>query len=556
MAIFSWRSAAIGVLGASVAMAIWMVMWPGAALANTTCDVTDIQAIFPSSSPVTIISATQESTPSFCEVVGAIKTESDGETGKVEFKLGLPDNGNEWNHLFLFVGGGGFQGTLQSVTGEVAAGFATAVTDTGHESSFGPLSALDGSFGLNADGSPNLPGREDFAVRAVHLSTLAARSITTSFYSGGLVDSYFDGCSTGGRQALVEAQKFPLDFNGIVAGDPAIGDPIAGFNWNQQALLAKPDSWLSPKKIELVDKAVLKECDGRDGVVDGLIQDPRKCNFHPESLECSGGDTSNCLTADQVTALKKIYAGARGPHHKQLYPGYTVSDPGGADGWSLWITGFYPPTFPIPSEPWGTPPTSFVKAPFEWSFQDQFMKYFVFDDPTFNSLTFNFSSAKELAKLNAIVSEFGGNGVNPDLSPFFEDGGKLIMYHGWSDPALTPLISIKYYTSVARKLGGGFHHLQKYARLFMVPGMHHCGGGPGPNVFDPLTPLINWTQGGKAPAEIPASHNNPNTGTVRSFPLCPYPETAVFQGGDVTDAANWKCSAHTNHRFFRHLEKN
>jgi feruloyl esterase len=303
------------------------------------------------------------------------------------------------------------------------------------------------------------------------------------------------------------------------------------------------DSWLPPAQIAVLDAAVTKACDGSDGVIDGLIEDPRLCKFDPASIQCTGGITTNCLTAPHVATVKKIYAGATAAG-TQLYPGYMVSDPGGVDGWILWITGYYTPIFGS-ANPWGTVPTSFEFGPFQFSFQDQFMKYFVFQDPAYDSLTFDFSNPADVAQLNAVITQFGGNGENTDLSPFFGAGGKLVMYHGWSDPALTPLVSVDFYSAMAKTMGGGFKHLQDDARLFMVPGMHHCAGGPGPYAFDPLTPLIGWVEFGVAPDRIIGTV--PSSG--RTFPLCPYPTLAVFQGGDVNDAADWVCKAHTNHRF-------
>ncbi len=484
-----------------------------------------------------------------CIVKGSIATTSGTQTGSVLFAVGLPPPAS-WNGRFVFVGGGGFQGSLPSPTALLPFGFAEAVTDTGHESIFGPAASLDGSFALLPGNVPNMAGIEDFAYRAVHLSTLAGQNLTNQYYAAPMF-SYFDGCSTGGRQALVEAQKFPNDFNGIVAGDPAISDPIAGFNWNDLALLSDStgDSWLPPAQIAVLDAAVTSACDASDGVVDGLIEDPRLCHFDPASIQCSTKLTSNCLTAAQVATLKKIYAGATTPDGTQLYPGYSASNPGGNDGWELWITGFaQPPDGFGVDNPYGVVPASFGAAPLQFSFQDQFMKFFVFDDPSYNSLTFDFGDPTQVALLNTVITTFNSNGEDTDLSPFFGAGGKLVMYHGWSDPALTPFVSVDYYTAVANTLGGGFKHLQDNARLFMVPGMHHCAGGPGPYNFDPLTPLTGWVESGVAPdriiGEVPAG---PQAG--RTFPLCPFPSLAVFQGGNVNDAANWVCKAHTNHRF-------
>ena len=510
------------------------------------CNAANLQTLADkiTSFAVTINSATPAATPvPFCDVKGDITTDVPT-PNTVEFELGLPAT---YNGRLLFLGGGGFNGYIPAgvVDGGVRAQFATAYTDSGHESSFASLageeglSALDGSWGLLPDGGPNTAAQVDFSYLGVHASTVVVQALTAGYYGSSPI-SYFEGCSTGGREALVEAQKFPADYQGIIAGDPAISDPIAGFTWNDKALLSSPDSYLSNGAVAILDAAVTAACDASDGVVDGLIEDPRLCNFDPARIECKRGATSNCLTAAQVATVKAIQAGARAGNGTQLYPGYSLSNPGGPDGWDLWITGFETPTIPpVDGEPWGEPPASLVTAPLQWSFQDQFLKYFVFNDPSYQSLGFKFRSG-DVATLQAVVTKNGGNGENTDLSPFFATGGKLIMYHGWSDPALTPFVSVDYYSGVAKTLGGGFPQLQNNARLFMVPGMRHCSGGPGPYNFDPLTPLIGWVETGVAPerivGEVPAG---PQAG--RTFPLCPFPSLAVYQGGGVDDAANWVC---------------
>ncbi|MGH8013101.1 MAG: tannase/feruloyl esterase family alpha/beta hydrolase, partial [Candidatus Binataceae bacterium] len=345
------------------------------------------------------------------------------------------------------------------------------------------------------------------------------------------------------REAMVEAQKFPDDYNGIIAGDPAIGDPIAGFNWNDQALLASPASYLTPSAIETLDTAVTAACDQSDGVEDGLIQDPEFCHFNVRRLECHGHTSTNCLTEEQIATVEQIVAGAHTEDGDQIYPGYTLSNPGGGDGWIEWITGATQPTFNV-AEPWGQPPLSLATAPLQWSFQDQFLKYFVFNNPAYDSLTFNINS-NDLDLLQAAVTRNASNGENTDLEPFFSHGGKLIMYHGWSDPALTPLVSVNYYNEVAERTDGGIFELRDNARLFMVPGMHHCGGGSGPNVFNALPNLVAWVENGQAPNQIIATHcvNNNTSSCVpdRTMPLCPYPELAHYIGGNLDEASSWVC---------------
>jgi len=541
----------------SLVRLIWLIagaiiMASTSANATVTCDRASLQQAAPSGTTVT--AATNETLPSpyqpmsYCSVSGSIATSTDGQPNQVLFALGLP--ASSWNQNFLFIGNEGFGGSLQAVnSGEFASaisrGYATAATDTGHESQLKSLSAFDGSFGLT-DGEPNVAARDDFGWRAVHVTAVAAEALTVAYYESPIF-SFFDGCSTGGRQGLVEAEEFPTDFNGIVAGAPEIGNQIAAFNWNEASLLSSPKGYLSGGKLTLLSKEVRRACGGDDGVEgDELIQDPSKCRFDPSKLPPCPYDIegSDCFTTEQIDVIKDIYAGPR-INGSQLYPGYMPSDPDGPDGWSQWIMG---PTKPDLSaaEPWHVPPRSFSVAPAQWSFQDQFMKYFVSDAAGYDSLSFDQADPGQLAKLTAAVTQnHGADGENPDLRQFFDAGGKLIIYQGWSDPAVAPLSSVQYYRKVAKQLDVSITSLKASARLFMVPGMQHCGGGPGPNVFDALTPLVSWVEEGAAPNSLLAVHyanNDSSQKITRTMPLCPYPSTALFTGGDVNDGDAWVCS--------------
>jgi Tannase and feruloyl esterase len=561
-------------ISAAVFVSMALVLGAGgwsSARASTTCDQTTIQGIAPADTTITSAGPASVTigvyTIPYCDVLGYVTTTDPG-PNEVNFELALPDS---WNGKFLFGGNGGFAGSIQAFAGNpsagqlaVALGYAAAATDTGHSSPLlllppplPGLAALDGSWALD-----NLAKQEDFGFRGVHVTAQAAETITGAFYGESPAHSYFDGCSDGGREAMVEAEVYPDDFDGIIAGDPAIGNLIVGFNWNDEALLATPDTWIPPAKLPLIDNAVLENCDARDGVVDGLIQDPRRCTFNPASLKCPASDSNadtdpTCLSEGQIDALRLIYAGPRTEDGTQVYPGFTESDPGGLDGWGAWITGFYTPTFGV-AEPWGAIPLpSFYLAPAQWSFQDQYMQFFVFG-AGYDSLQFNINS-NALEEAEATITLGGSDGVNPDLSAFVNAGHKLLMYHGWSDPALTPLETVGYYDSVVKAMGGSFKTTQQSVRLFMVPGMHHCGGGPGPNVFDALTALDNWVSNGQAPSEITAYHFDSNGNVTRSMPLCPYPEVAVFTGtkqlvesnpSAVDVASNWVCKLQRepNHR--------
>ena len=527
----------------SFGLTVWASPTRSAAI---DCSRSAIQSVAPSNT--TIISATPQSDPvPYCDVLGYVTTTNPG-PNQVNFELGLPA---DWNGRFLFVGNGGFGGsleypsvfldnlTLAPLLTEVSAGFATAITDTGHQGTR-DLPFLDGSWALNDPAK-----QDDWLFRAVHVVAVADETITAAFYDAE-PHSYFAGCSDGGREGLIEAEKYPADFNGIIAGDPDLGDAFIGFNWNEEHITSSQESFIPPDKMALVGRAVLNSCDAADGVLDRLIQDPRKCNFAPDNLRCQNGNQSNCLTDDQVATLKSVYKGAF-RQDQQVYPGFTKSDPVGApdiivgeDGWPLWISAFQAPNAFGTSEPWMDPET----PPWQFIFQDQFLKFFVFSDPNYNSLSFDINS-NDLAKARTLIHRGGAAATNPDLSAFRERGGKLIVYHGWSDPALTPLETVDYYNSVAQTTGG-YDDAQEFARLFTAPGMRHCiGTGPGPNIFDPLTPLIDWVENSSPPDRIVAAHykdNDPSTGVVtRTMPLCPYPQTARFTGGNVKSAVNWVC---------------
>jgi feruloyl esterase len=342
--------------------------------------------------------------------------------------------------------------------------------------------------------------------------TVKAKAIIQAFYGNPPRYSYWNGCSTGGRQGLKEAQMFPEDYDGIIAGAPANRTAIS--LWIAHAVLKDPASYIPPSKYPIIHQAALADCDSRDGLKDGLIDDPMKCNFDPKVLLCKSGDGPECLTGPQVEAAKKIYSPAVNPRTgAQLFSSLV---PGTELAWGVQAQG------PDPST----------------NIYDQY-RYVVFKDPNWDWKTFDFDKDAARGDLpeNLIM-----NATSPDMKAFFARGGKLLLYHGWSDSNVPGPNTIKYYNSVVENLGGAANSSDK-VRLFMAPGMGHCSGGEGPNAFDKVGPLEQWVEHGKAPDQLIASHST--SGKVdRTRPLCPYPQVAKYKGsGSIDDAANFVCRA-------------
>ena len=455
--------------------------------------------------------------PSFCRVAGVVAPE-------VKFELWMPA---QWNGKFLAVGNGGLAGSISyaAMAAPLERGYATSSTDTGHSGN-----GNDGSWALG-----HYQRVVDFADRAVHVMADADKAILRAFYASAPSHSYFSGCSQGGHEAFVEAQRYPLDFDGIVAGDPANNwtrHYIGGHLWAGLAL--EGDGYIPPAKVQIIADAVNHACDALDGIQDGILNDPRRCHFDPAVLACKGADGPACLTNSQVAAVRKLYTGVRNADGDQLYPGLVPGGEAGPGGWSNWITGTKP----------GSGGHSNLGLPF--------FKFIVFEDPNWDFRTFKFDAPKGFdsdvdfvdAKLGALF-----NATDPNLGAFKARGGKMIHYHGWSDPDITPLNSINYYQSVVKFMGRdgdhGFRDTRDFYRLFMVPGMQHCGGGPGPTNFNMLEALEQWVERGAPPERIIASHAT-NGAVDRTRPLCPYPYEAQWKGSGSTDQAeNFVCALPT-----------
>jgi feruloyl esterase len=462
--------------------------------------------------------------PAFCRVAGVVKPSSDS---NIQFEVWMP--ASNWNGKFQGVGNGGFAGSIgyDQMGNAVAHNYATAATDTGHRAG-----------GTDAAWALDHPEKiADFGYRAIHETAVKAKAILHAFYGEDPKRSYFSSCSNGGRQALMEAQRYPEDYDGIIAGAPANywTHLLANAAWDNLALLGDEDGYIPPKKLPAIQAAALAACDALDGVKDGVIEDPSRCHFDPAVLQCQAAESDSCLTAPQVAALKKMYAGGR-TSHGQLFPGYAPGGEAEAGGWAVWITG--------PS-----PEHSLMYA-----FGTQFFKNMVFDNAAWDYHTFN---TDRDTKAGDDKQSRNLNATDPNLSRFRERGGKLILYHGWSDAAIAPQNAINYYDSVAAKMGA--QQTATFVRLFMVPGMQHCGGGSGANSFgqfsvssgdpdrDMDAALERWVENGVAPERIVAAKRksdlDPASAIVRTRPLCAYPLVARYQGsGSTDDAANFVCS--------------
>jgi feruloyl esterase len=462
--------------------------------------------------------------PAFCRVAGVIKPTSDSD---IKFEVWMPSAG--WNGKFQGVGNGGFAGSISyaGLAGPIVRGYATASTDTGHTGG-------DASWAL---GHPEKI--VDYGHRAVHEMTDKAKAIISAFYGSGPKHSYFASCSNGGRQALMEAQRYPNDYDGIIAGAPAnyFTHVLTGFAWNIQATMNDPASYIPTSKLKAIETAALAACDERDGVKDNVIDDPTVCRFDPDVLLCKDAESDACLTEKQVTALKKIYAGPRNAKGEQVIPGFLPGGETGPGGWTAWVTGAAP-----------------TRAA-QFFFATQTAKNMIYNNPEWDYKTFNLDKDGPLAdeKLAAHL-----NATDPNLKAFKARGGKLIIYHGWSDAALPPVNSINYFQSVAAKMGK--RDADSFVRLYMAPGMQHCGGGPGPDNFgayvssvatdpqhDMSMALERWVEQGVAPDQIIAAKRqsaDSKTPPIRTRPLCPYPQVARYKGSGSTDeAANFVCVA-------------
>jgi feruloyl esterase len=457
--------------------------------------------------------------PAYCLVAGLLSPE-------IGFEVSLPA---KWNGRFYMIGNGGFAGDALDNPGRVTQrnealklGFAFAGTNTGHDARKEP----GATFVLS-----NPQKAIDYAYRAVHLTAKTTKNITAEYYGKPVARAYWNSCSNGGRQGLIEAQRFPDDFDGIIADSPWVDQTgfTVGAAWNQKALSAAP---VTPAKLAMVADKVMAKCDAIDGLKDGLIDDPRKCNFDParDVPVCSAGaDGPECLTAAQAAAISKVYSGPIS-NGKPFFPGFmpgseaVVSGLFGGGAGSGWLNVI------ITTQP--------DRKPADFNLAEGVLQYLAPKPPKpdYDYQTFDFDRDIHL------LDDWGklADAKNPDLSKFKKHGGKLLMTYGWADTILQPMMGVNYYEQAVAKNGPD---TMQFFRLFMAPGMGHCGGGIGPDRHDAMTAIIDWVEKDTAPASMTASRVVDKQ-VVRTRPLCPYPQVARYSGqGSIDDAANFRCVA-------------
>jgi feruloyl esterase len=509
---------AIGLFAASPAAAASTCSQLASTFQRPNTTVTTAQTV-PAGTFVAPDGETFTGLPQFCRVAGFTTPTSDSH---IDFEVWVPESG--WNLKYLQLGCGGFCGSISysSMAESLRRGYAAAATDDGHQAG-----VTDASWAV---GHPEKV--VDFGYRALKETTDVAKDIIMAFESSGPRRSYFFGCSDGGREALMEAQRYPLDFDGIVAGSPANywTHLLAGTVWDRKALAAISGGDLSQADLNVVSSAMLAQCVGHDGGLstDQFLNNPPACRFNPEKLS---------LAQDKIEAVKKIFSGPPG-----IFPGYRVGGDEASNpaNWPAWLTDS------------GNPANAL-----QGLFGDNYFKYIVFPN---SGWTFDTFSVAENAHQADVRTGAILNSVDPNLRPFQLHGGKLIQYVGWGDTAISPDNDINYYNDVSRELGGQ-EDIKVFYRLFMVPGMAHCGGGPGANAFgqgvngpnpsdaadDILTALDQWVEQQNAPDKIVATkyvNDDPTQGIAFQRPLCPFPQFAKYKGtGNATSAASFACVA-------------
>jgi Tannase and feruloyl esterase len=456
----------------------------------------DIAAIAPGTRVNPELARALAALPAFCRATAVLRPSRDSE---IRIEVWLPEQ--NWNGKLQAVGNGAWAGSISygALAGALADGYAAASTDTGHS----------GNVATFAVGHPDK--LIDFAYRAIHEMTDATKRLVEARYASAPERSYFVGCSTGGRQALAEAQRYPTDYDGIVAGAAAYHPThLQGAQiWTARIGYRASGAALSAEQLPLIHAATIAACDRLDGIEDGVLENPPACAFDPGSLVCASQSGGACLTGAQAATVRYIYSGPATAAGERLFPGLAR---GSELGWGDRVTG----------EPIALATETY--------------RYLVFDDPDWDVTTFD--AERDIAAAVATIGPVM-NSIDADLTPFFGRGGKLILYHGWDDAGIPPYSTIDYFERVRATVDPQL--ADAGMRLFMVPGMGHCRGGIGTDRFDAVAALDRWVGAAEPPARIDASRVEDGA-TVRTRPLCPYPATAVYTGQGNTDvAANFDC---------------
>jgi feruloyl esterase len=449
--------------------------------------------------------------PNLCRVVAATTHPPAGD--KVRIWLAIPTA--NWNGRFLGTGGGGFSGgSANGINQPASQGFAAGATDTGHEGG-------SAAFALDANGRLNWQAIRDFAHVGIHEMTVTGKALTQALYGVAPARSYFNGCSTGGRQGLMEAQRYAQDYDGILAGAPAI-------NWTSlmmqslwgSMLMNAASNPIPSCKLAAATAAAVTACDAIDGVKDGVLEDPKRCTYDPKALVGTTAGDCGVFTQADVEIIRKLWEGPRR-----------------GDGGPLW----YGPARGADLNPLagsrGTP-----LAPQAFGFAIDWLRYYLTQNPQFDWTTVTPQGYQRLWDQSAEQYGLVIGTDNPDLTAFRDRGGKTIIWHGWADQLITPDGTIDYYTRVQQRMGGA-EKTSEFARLFLAPGVAHCGGGPGPAPTGQLDALMAWVEDGKAPETLTAIKRDQSGAVTRSRPLCQYPLVAKYKGtGSTDDAANFVCS--------------
>ena len=526
---------------AAVCAAVGLVGAASSAQAAPACSVEALNALHVPDVSVTEAKpvAAAGTIPAFCDVRGTVVTKGAGVAdGIARFALQLPES---WQQRFLFLGVGGNAGNLRpsaNPTDRASAlgkGYVMILTDTGHDGD-----GTVANWTRLPDGKPDTVKRIDFFHRAAHNVTVAGKAFAQAYYAAKVEHAYFDGCSTGGRMAMMEAERYPEDYDGVISGDPMMSfHTYTARAVVQKAALSVPAAYIPEATLAAIDARVTARCDAIDGAKDGLVQAPSSCPIHAEDLRCRPGETGACLNADQVRVLKSYTSPFRDRQGRVVFGPWAITDLTGKQGVAYSVTGLAAPNLSDLASPWKA---DLATAPRSWMLVQEMITHWLGLGPNASVAYLDLDTRtntvgdKMLDMMNATYAD--GNTRDPaKLKAFIAQGRKMILYHGASDPSIPASQSIAFYRELAEQQKG----VAKNVRLFLVPGMHHCGGGPGPDQFDTLSALEAWVEHGKAPDAIQAS-TKPDAPVQHRLPLCPYPQQGRYRGtGESNDPANWRC---------------